>query len=279
MITEQPQPATNAPFSLTGTVTVVTGALGVLGESFCQAIVVAGGTVVLAGRNEETGRQRQQQLREQGADALFVPVDVLDQTALDRACRQVLDHYGRIDNLVNAAGGNIPDAVVGPNDDLFAVNVSALRKALDLNLYGTLMPTMTFGRAVAQQGGSIVNISSMTARTAVTRVLGYSMAKAAVDNFTRWMAVELAHRYGDTVRINAVAPGFFITHQNRALLTQPDGSFTERGQAVIQNTPFRRFGNPDELTGTLLWLLSGASKFVTGEVVCVDGGFHVFSGV
>ncbi len=267
------------PFDLTGTVTVVTGAAGVLGEAFCIAIAQAGGTVVLTDRNEQMGMERQDALRQMGADALFVRSDVLVDADLNAACETVLATYGRIDNLVNAAGGNVPDAVVGPDQDLFSVNMSAIKRAFDLNLYGTMMPTLTFGKHIAENGGSIINISSMTAQTAVTRVLGYSMAKAAVDNFTRWMAVELAHRYGDKVRINAIAPGFFITHQNRALLTEADGSYTKRGDAVIRNTPFRRFGEPNELTGTLLWLLSGASRFVTGEVVCVDGGFHIFSGV
>lgn len=281
-------------FDLTDRVTVVTGASGVLGKSFCEAIGQAGGIIVLADRNREAGLEREEALREQGYEALFVPTDVLDEAQLAKTCQTVLTHYGRIDNLVNAAGGNIPDAVVAPDADLFSVNVAALKRALDLNLYGTVIPTLAFGRAMAERGGtrpdrtrpdrtrpggSIVNISSMTAQTAVTRVLGYSMAKAGVDNFTRWMAVELAQRYGDRLRVNAIAPGFFITHQNRALLTQPDGSYTERGQAVIRNTPFQRFGEPDELVGTLLWLLSDASRFVTGEVVCVDGGFHVFSGV
>lgn len=273
-------PERNAsPFDLTGTVTVVTGATGVLGEAFCASIGQAGGTVVLLGRNAEIGEPRADALRRAGHDALFIPADVLSPDDLNRAGDNVLTNYGRIDNLVNAAGGNVAEAVIQPDQDLFTVDIAAIKTAFDLNLYGTLMPTFAFGPAIARQGGSIVNISSMAAQSAITRVLGYSMAKAAVDNFTRWMAVELANRYGDTVRINALAPGFFITHQNRHLLTNPDGSHTTRGEAVIRNTPYRRFGEPDELTGTLIWLLSGASRFVSGEVVCVDGGFHVFSGV
>ncbi|TAE22362.1 MAG: SDR family oxidoreductase [Cytophagales bacterium] len=271
-------PTTNL-FDLSNTVTVVTGATGVLGEAFCEAIAQAGGTVVLLGRNAEIGEARAQTLRQAGHAAQFVAVDVLDQSDLDRARELILAQYGRIDNLVNAAGGNVAEAVIQPDADLFSVNIDAIKQAFDLNLYGTLMPTFTFGPAIARQGGSIVNISSMAAQSAITRVLGYSMAKAAVDNFTRWMAVELANRYGDTVRMNALAPGFFITNQNRRLLTNPDGSYTARGAAVIGNTPYKRFGNPDELTGTLIWLLSAASGFVSGEVVCVDGGFHIFSGV
>jgi NAD(P)-dependent dehydrogenase (short-subunit alcohol dehydrogenase family) len=158
--------------------------------------------------------------------------------------------------------------------------MDGMKKAFDLNLFGSMMPVTVFGKSLQQSGNaSIVNISSMTAQTTLTRVLGYSMAKAAIDNYTRWMSVETANRYGDTMRVNAIAPGFFITHQNRRLLTNEDGSFTERGENVIRNTPFKRFGKPEELCGTLIWLLSGASKFVTGEVICVDGGFHINSGV
>lgn len=273
-----PQPA-NRLFDLSGRVIIVTGATGVLGEAFCQAIGDVGATVVLVGRNEAVGEAREAALREQGIDALFTPADVLTQADLDRVCEQVLDTYGRIDGLVNAAGGNVAEAVIGPDKDLFSVSLDALRQAFDLNLYGTVLPTMTFGKHLAESGGSIVNISSMAAQSAITRVLGYSMAKAAVDNFTRWMAVELAQRYGDKIRINAIAPGFFVTNQNRHLLTNPDGTFTQRGEAVINNTPYRRFGSPDELTGALIWLLSDAARFVNGEIISVDGGFSVFSGV
>ncbi|ARK10934.1 SDR family oxidoreductase [Fibrella sp. ES10-3-2-2] len=279
MTTEVTHTAPVNPFDLTGTVTIVTGATGVLGEAFCSAIAQAGGTVVLIARNEQMGLERQEALCKTGANALFVRADVLVQAELDAACDTVLATYGRIDNLVNGAGGNVPEAVIGPDKDIFSVEMEAIKKVFDLNLYGTMMPTFTFGKHIAEKGGSIINISSMASQTTITRVLGYSMAKAAVDNFTRWMAVELANRYGDRVRINAIAPGFFISHQNRALLTQPDGSYTSRGEAVIRSTPFRRFGEPDELSGTLIWLLSGASRFVSGEVVCVDGAFHVFSGV
>jgi NAD(P)-dependent dehydrogenase (short-subunit alcohol dehydrogenase family) len=276
--TALPEPETT-PFSLTGQVILVTGATGILGEAFCRAIGAAGGTVVLLGRNEAVGRTRQAALLEAGIEACFLPVDVLSQPDLDRVADEVLTRYGRIDGLVNGAGGNVPEAVVQPNQDVFSVDINALKRAFDLNLYGTILPTLTFGRHIAEAGGSIVNISSMAAQQAITRVLGYSMAKAAVDNFTRWMAVELANRYADRVRINALAPGFFVTEQNRHLLTTPTGGHTARGEAVIRNTPYARFGHPDELTGTLVWLLSGASRFVTGQIISVDGGFSVFSGV
>jgi NAD(P)-dependent dehydrogenase (short-subunit alcohol dehydrogenase family) len=266
-------------FSLTEKVIVVTGGTGILGGAFINGIAQAGGKVVILGRNEEVGRERELAVKTAGGEALFIKADVLHAEDLENACQQVLDTYGRIDALVNAAGGNVAQAVIGPEQDIFSINIEALKQVFDLNLYGTILPTTKFGRHMVQQGGTIINISSMAAQSAITRVLGYSMAKAAVDNFTRWMAVELANRYGDKIRMNAIAPGFFVTQQNRSLLTTPDGGYTARGEAVIRNTPYKRFGEPEELNGALIWLLSDASKFVTGEVICVDGGFSVFSGV
>lgn len=269
----------NKYFSLKEKVIVVTGATGILGEAFVTGLSEMGAHVVLLGRNEEVGTARMNQVNEQGGSALFVQTDVLNKAELEHARDAVLNRWGKIDGLVNAAGGNIPEAVIAPGSDVFDMDFDALKRAFDLNLYGTLLPTSIFGKAMtASKRGSIVNISSMAAQSAITRVLGYSMAKAAVDNFTRWMCVELAQRYGDAMRINAIAPGFFVTNQNRHLLVKEDG-YTPRGEAVIRNTPFNRFGNPDELIGTLVWLLSDASHFVSGEVICVDGGFNVFSGV
>lgn len=266
-------------FSLDNKVIVITGATGVLGEAFVKGVADMNGIAVLLGRNEEVGRQRADTLKEMGKEAIFIKADVLSKDDLLQAKEIVLSKWGRIDGLVNAAGGNIPQAVIGPDADIFDIDMEALKKAFDINLYGTILPTTVFGKAMSQNGkGSIVNISSMAAQSAITRVLGYSMAKAAVDNFTKWMCVELAHRYNDNIRINAIAPGFFVTHQNRHLLVKEDG-YTTRGEAVIRNTPFKRFGNPDELMGCLIWLLSDASVFVSGEVICVDGGFHIFSGV
>ena len=266
-------------FDLTEKVIVVTGATGILGEAFVDGLCAMNAHVVLLGRNKEVGEERAARLNAAGGSAMFIATDVLAKTDLEAARDQVLNKWGKIDGLVNAAGGNIPEAVIAPGSDVFEMDFDALKRAFDLNLYGTLMPTSIFGKAMTTAGkASIVNISSMAAQSAITRVLGYSMAKAAVDNFTRWMSVELAQRYGDAIRINAIAPGFFVTNQNRHLLVKDDG-YTPRGEAVIRNTPFNRFGNPDELIGTLVWLLSDASKFVTGEVICVDGGFNVFSGV
>ena len=269
----------NQLFSLENKIIVITGATGVLGESFVQGVPDMGGKIVLVGRNEQIGNERVKQLSQNGSDAIFIKADVLSKPDLLQASDIVLQKWGRIDGLVNAAGGNVPEAVIGPDKDVFDIDVDGLKKAFDLNLFGTIIPVTVFGKALQVSGGSIVNISSMAAQSAITRVLGYSMAKAAIDNYTRWMCVETANRFGSKIRVNAIAPGFFITHQNRHLLTNPDGSFTSRGEAVLKNTPFKRFGNPDELIGALIWLLSDASAFVSGEVICVDGGFSVFSGV
>lgn len=266
-------------FSLQHKVIIVTGATGVLGESFVNGISAMGGSVVLLGRNEEVGKQRAAEISAQGNKALFIKTDVLSREDLESAKEKIISTFGKIDGLVNAAGGNLPEAVIAPDKDIFDINIDGLKKAFDLNLFGTILPVAVFGKEMQQNGGSIVNISSMAAQSAITRVLGYSMAKAAIDNYTRFMCVETANRYGSRIRVNALAPGFFITHQNRSLLTNKDGSFTSRGEAVIRNTPFKRFGEPEELTGALIWLLSDASSFVTGEVICVDGGFHIFSGV
>jgi NAD(P)-dependent dehydrogenase (short-subunit alcohol dehydrogenase family) len=273
-----PQP--NQLFTLKDKVVIITGATGVLGEAFAKGVADMDGRVVLLGRNEKIGNERAKALQDNKKEAIFIKADVLSKEDLLKVKEIVLAKWDRIDGLVNAAGGNIPEAIIEPGSDVFEIDINGLKKVFDLNLFGTLLPVSIFGKALHESGnGSIINISSMAAQSAITRVLGYSMAKAAIDNYTRWMCVELANRYGSTVRINAIAPGFFITTQNKNLLTKPDGSFTARGEAVIRNTPFKRFGTPDELIGALVWLLSDASGFVSGEVICVDGGFHIFSGV
>jgi NAD(P)-dependent dehydrogenase (short-subunit alcohol dehydrogenase family) len=267
-------------FSLANKVIIITGATGVLGEAFVHAVAEMGGKVVLVGRNEQVGNGRAEELNANGSEAIFLKADVLSKEDLVRAREIILERWGKIDGLVNAAGGNVPEAVIMPGEEIFDINMEGMRKAFELNLFGSILPVSVFGNALQQSGNaSIVNISSMAAQTTLTRILGYSMAKAAIDNYTRWMSVETANRYGGSIRVNAIAPGFFVTHQNRALLIKPDGSYTERGQNVIRNTPFKRFGEPEELCGALIWLLSDASKFVTGEVISVDGGFHINSGV
>lgn len=270
----------SAQQDLSGKVIIVTGATGILGESFVYAIAEAGGIVGVLGRNEKVATERANTIIQKGGKAIALIADVTDEASLIKARDLVLEKYGRIDGLVNAAGGNMPDAVVQPGADIFKLNIDALRQVVDLNLFGTVLPTQVFGEQIAKSGkGSIVNISSMSAQRAITRVLGYSLAKTAIDAYTKWFAVELGNRYKDAIRMNAIAPGFFLTEQNRTLLTNTDGSYTERGNLVIKQTPFKRFGAPEELVGALIWLLSDASAFVTGTVINVDGGFAVFSGV
>ncbi len=267
-------------FSLKDKVIVVTGGTGILGYSFIKGIADAGGTVVILGRNESVARERADEINKKGGKALAVVADVLKLEELVAAKEQILSAYGRIDSLVNGAGGNMPEGVLQPEDDIFKMNLDGMKKVLDLNLWGTLLPTQVFGEEIAKtKRGSIVNISSMNSKRAVTKVLGYNMGKAAMDCYNQWFAVELANRYGDKIRMNAIAPGFFLTEQNRNLLTKPEGGYTPRGEAVIRNTPFKRFGHPDELIGALVWLLSDASVFVTGAMITVDGGFSIFSGV
>jgi NAD(P)-dependent dehydrogenase (short-subunit alcohol dehydrogenase family) len=267
-------------FTLHNKVVIVTGGTGVLGDAFIKGIAAAGGVVGILGRNEAIAQARAEAVIANGGQAVALIADVMKEDELISARNLMLDKFGRIDGLVNGAGGNMPGGVVQPEADIFKLDMNGLRQVMDLNLWGTVIPTQIFGDAMAKGGqGSIVNISSMAAQRAITKVLGYSLAKAAIDTYTEWFAVEMANRYGDKLRMNAIAPGFFLTEQNRTLLTQPDGSFTDRGNLVIRQTPFKRFGLPDELIGALIWLLSDASKFVTGTVINVDGGFSVFSGV
>jgi NAD(P)-dependent dehydrogenase (short-subunit alcohol dehydrogenase family) len=261
-------------------VIVVTGGTGILGQSFIKGITAEGATVGILGRNKEVAEQRAAEINNNGGKALALVADVLDEQQLEDAKNKMLDKFGAIHGLVNAAGGNMPEGILQPDKDIFELNIEGTKRVMDLNLWGTVIPTQIFGKAIAGGGtGSIVNISSMSSQTVITKVLGYSLGKSAVDCYTKWFAVEMANRYGDQLRMNAIAPGFFLTEQNRSLLTNPDGSFTERGNLVIQQTPYKRFGTPEELNGALIWLLSDESKFVTGAVINVDGGFSVSSGV
>lgn len=267
-------------FSLAGKVIVVTGGTGILGKAFIDGIVEAGGAVGILGRNAQVAEERANAINQAGGKAIALVADVLNEAELVTAKDKLLAAFGRIDGLVNAAGGNMPEGVLQPDDDIFKMNIDGMKKVMDLNTWGTLIPTQVFGEAIAKTGkGSIVNISSMNSKRAITKVLGYNMGKAAVDCYNQWFAVELANRYGDSIRMNALAPGFFLTEQNRNLLTKPEGGYTQRGELVIKQTPFKRFGQADELKGALVWLLSDASAFVTGSMICVDGGFSIFGGV
>ncbi len=267
-------------FSLKGKVIIVTGGTGILGKAFIDGIISFGGTAVIVGRNEEEGNKRAQEIVSNGGNALFIKANVLDEKDIEKVRDITLEKYGRIDGLVNGAGGNMPQGVIKPDQDVFDMNIDGLKQVLDLNLYGTIIPTKIIGAVMAKQGGgSVVNISSVSSKQVITRVLGYSIGKAGVDCFTKWMAVETAKRYGDKIRINSIMPGFFLTEQNRTLLTNPDGSYTERGGLVIKKTPVNRMGAPEELIGALVYLLSDASKFVNGTDLAVDGGFVPFGGV
>lgn len=267
-------------FSLANKVIIVTGGTGVLGDAFTRGIAEAGAIVGILGRNKAVAEERANAINAAGGKAIALIANVLKEDELVAVRAQVLDVYGKIDGLVNGAGGNMPAGVVEPGSDIFNMNLDGLRQVLDLNLWGTILPTQVFGAEIAKTGkGSIVNISSMTSQSVVTKVLGYSIGKGAVDVYTKWFAVELANRYGDKIRMNSMAPGFFLTEQNRTLLTNPDGSYTERGNLVLKNTPYKRYGDPSELLGALIYLLSDASGFVTGTNINIDGGFSIFSGV
>jgi NAD(P)-dependent dehydrogenase (short-subunit alcohol dehydrogenase family) len=271
-------------FGLTGKVAVVTGGSGVLGSAMAKGLARAGASVVILARNaERVDRVVHEIERRPGGQALPVYADVLDHDHMRMALQQVLDRWGAVDILVNAAGGNVPAATLSPDDLVFDLPLDAFDRVLALNLTGTLLPTQVFGEAMSERRprpqGCIINISSMAAQRAVTRVVGYSAAKAAIESLTRWLAVELARKLGDGIRVNAIAPGFFIGEQNRSLLLDQSGDLTERGRVIIDHTPAGRFGEPEELIGPLVWLCSPAASFVNGVVVAVDGGFSAFSGV
>jgi len=266
-------------FSLKGKSIIVTGATGILGNAFINAIAEAGGNIGILGRNKMVADQRANAINENKGNAISLIADVTNEDELQSAKEIFLKRFGAIDGLVNAAGGNMPEAVIQPDKNIFSANIDALEKVVKLNLFGTVLPTQVFGNAMEQNGGSIVNISSVSSVRALTRVMGYSLAKSSIDSYTRWMSVELANRYGEKIRMNSIMPGFFLTEQNKTLLTKGDGTYTERGNLIIQNTPFKRMGHPDELKGVLIWLLSNASSFVTGTSIPVDGGFTAFSGV
>jgi NAD(P)-dependent dehydrogenase (short-subunit alcohol dehydrogenase family) len=267
-------------FSLKDKVVVVTGGTGVLGTAFCNAISNAGGAVIIIGRTQSKCDEAANAIIQKGGNALGVAANVLEEQELIQAKKIIIAKYGKIDGLINAAGGNVPDAVVQPQQDIFDLNMDALKTAMELNLWGTILPTQIFGKQMAVQGfGSVVNISSVSTKNALTRVLGYSLGKSAINAYTKWFAVELANRFADKIRMNSITPGFFLTEQNKTLLTNEDGSLTDRGNKINTQTPFKRFGNPDELCGAVIYLLSDASKFVTGADIVVDGGFTKFSGV
>lgn len=263
-----------------GKVAVITGGGGTLGNSFIRALAGEGAKVFILDRDVEASQKAVDKFKEDGLDVDVVYCDVLNEAVVAEAVEEVLKRAGRVDILVNGAGGNLPGATVGPDSSIFELKIDDFRKVNDLNLLGTVIPSIAFAKPMVEQGkGCIVNISSMSALLPITRVVGYSAAKAGVDNFTRWLAVELCHKYGEGIRVNAMAPGFFIAKQNHSLLLNDDGSLTKRGETIISQTPAGRFGEPDELMSTLLYLCDDKSAFVNGVVIPVDGGFSAFCGV
>ena len=267
-------------FDVNGKVIVVTGGGGVLGGSMAEYLSENGAKIALLDLKAEPAEAKANELNAAGGDAIGLAANVLEKENLEKVNAQILEKWGKIDGLINAAGGNMPGATVGPDQTVFDVSIEALRKVLDLNLMGSVIPTLVFGKTMTEQKeGSIINISSMAASHSISRVMGYSLAKAGIDMLTKWMALELSSKFGSGLRVNAIAPGFFIGNQNRRLLTNEDGSYTERGNQVIQNTPMGRFGDKSELNGAILYLCSEASKFVTGTIIPIDGGFSSYSGV
>ncbi len=267
-------------FSIKGKIAVITGAGGVLGGNIAKRFVNEGAKVVAIDIRQENLDARVAELAAMGGEAIGIVGNVLDIESLENVSHQIVAKWGRIDILLNIAGGNLPGATLAPDQSFFDMNISDWEKVTQLNMNGTVYPCYVFGRQMAEQGeGCIVNISSMAVYSAITRVPGYSAAKAAITNFTQWLASEMSLKYGDGIRVNAVAPGFFIGDQNRAILINPDGSYTERSLKVLAKTPMKRFGDISELNGTVQFLCSKAAGFITGAVIPVDGGFSAFSGV
>lgn len=271
--------ATPNPFDLTGRTAVVTGGYGVLGGSMAAALARAGARIAILGRRREAAEAKVAELRAAGAEAIALVADVMDEASLRKAADDVIAKWERVDILLNTAGGNVARARTD-GKPAFAMPIDAFDEVVRLNLHGTIVPSMIFAERMAAAGkGSIINISSMAATQAISGVLGYSVAKAAIDNFTKWLAVDMARKFGGGIRVNAIAPGFFISSQNRAVLLTEDGGYTARSKTIIGRTPMGRFGDAHELDGALQFLCSDAASFITGTVLPVDGGFSADTGV
>ncbi|HEY5903518.1 MAG TPA: SDR family oxidoreductase [Anaerolineales bacterium] len=267
-------------FDISGQTAVVTGGAGVLCSSLCRALAAAGARVAVLDLNPAAAEALAAEICAAGGEAVSAACNVLERQSLEHAAGQVLAAFGRVDILINGAGGNQTQATTTPDLSFFDLPAEALRFVLDLNLMGTLLASQVFGRIMAEQKrGVILNISSMNSLRPLTRIPAYSAAKAGVSNFTLWLAVHLARTCSPEIRVNAIAPGFFVGEQNRTLLLKEDGTLTARGESIISHTPMARFGTPEDLLGAVLWLVSPASQFVTGIVVPIDGGFSAFSGV
>ncbi|MEM7379683.1 MAG: SDR family oxidoreductase [Bacteroidota bacterium] len=268
-------------FSLKDKNYVLSGGTGILGGSISKYLVEQEARVILLGRSEDKLKAKQKELEQikPGYTHIY-KVDLMNESEMRELREKIRQTYTQLDGIVNLAGGNIPGATLKPEQTIYDIEIENTMKVVDLNLFGTVIPTIILSELMAKQGfGSIINISSMASKQSISRVLGYSMAKAGVDIFTKWMANELASKFGDKLRVNAIAPGFFLGNQNKAVLINGNGAYTERGQKVLANTPMKRFGNASELNGMVHYLLSDASSFVTGSVFEVDGGFSSHSGV
>jgi len=268
-------------FDISGKVIAITGAGGVLCGAMAKALGQAGAKVAVMDLNEQAAGKIADDIKKQGGKASAVKCNVLDKDSVNTAHQKVVNELGAVDVLINGAGGNKKEASTSPQMSFFDMPADAIRFVFELNFIGTLLPSQVFGKSMAERGeGIILNISSMNAFRPLTKIAAYSAAKAAISNFTQWLAVHMCQNYSKSIRVNAIAPGFFLTDQNRFLLTdEKTGELTPRGKTIIDHTPMGRFGQADELVGTILWLLSDAGKFVTGIVVPVDGGFSAFSGV
>jgi NAD(P)-dependent dehydrogenase (short-subunit alcohol dehydrogenase family) len=269
------------PFDLTGKVAVITGGGGVLCSTLARALARCGASVAVVDINPPAAEKVADEIRAQGGQAVAIRADVLDKKSLLAAAQRVTDTFGHIDILINGACGNKKGATTSDELSFFDLPADAIRWVFELNCIGTVLASQVFGRYMAEQGsGCVINISSMAAFRPLTRTAAYSPAKAAVSNFTQWLAVHISQSYSDKIRVNALAPGFFLTEQNRFLLVEEDtGELTERGQSIIDHTPMGRFGDPEDLVGAVLWLLSDGASFVHGAVIPIDGGFSAFSGV
>jgi NAD(P)-dependent dehydrogenase (short-subunit alcohol dehydrogenase family) len=268
-------------YDFTGMVVAVTGGAGILGSEMARALAGCGAQVAILDLNLAPAKALVEDMGQRGKQLSLYQCDVLNRDSIAQAAADVVKQLGKIDCLINGAGGNKAAATTSAELKFFDLPTDALRWVFDLNILGTMLPCQAFGRIMAEQGhGAILNISSMNAFRPLTRIPAYSAAKAAVSNFTQWLAVHIAQEYSPKIRVNAVAPGFFLTNQNRFLLTDREtGNLTKRGNSIISHTPMARFGEPKDLFGAVLWLLSPASEFVTGTIIPVDGGFAAFGGV
>jgi NAD(P)-dependent dehydrogenase (short-subunit alcohol dehydrogenase family) len=269
------------PYDFSGRTVVLTGGTGVLGSEMARALAGCGANVVLLARKVDKAAALVESFAKTKGRHLVLAADALERPAVEKAAKAAVEQFGRVDALVNGAGGNDPRTTTNPDNRFFDIPAEAFSQVVSLNLLGTVIPSQVFARQmVEQRDGVILNVSSVNASRPLTRIAAYSAAKAAVTNFTQWLAVHLAEEYSPNIRVNALMPGFFLTEQNRFLLTDKDtGALTARGKKIVEHTPMRRFGAAEDLTGAVLWLLSPASRFVTGVVLPVDGGFTAFSGV